>query len=122
MIKKYLKNASKASLERAKRAPKHPNYSRSVVKDGKVVPVETYDEVPSDVVENDYVSFSTYVEAGEKVPKMGGFSSSVNHLSEQRVAEIFLEQFHQLEAQRLAQQKPAPAPAPVPAPAPDQQE
>lgn len=118
MIRSYLKKSQKIAMMRDKSAPKHPHFSRSVVKDGKVVPVDSYDDVPTDVVKNDYVGFSTYVEAGEQVPKMGGFSSAVNHLTEQRVAEIFLEQFNQLERMKQPVNPPAPAPAPSPAPAP----
>lgn len=118
MVRCYLRKSLKVAKLREKSAPKHPHYSRSVVKDGKVVPVDSYDEVPSDVVQNDFVSFSTYVEAGEQVPKMGGFTSAVNHLTEQRVAEIFLEQFNQLERMKQPANPPAPASAPAPAPAP----
>ena len=122
MIGVYLKRVVKFLDLYQKSAPKHPHFSRSVVKDNEIVSVDSFDETPFDEVKPvPYVGFSTYVETGEQPPTMGGFSAQITRLSEQRVAEIFLEQFNamerqkQMKAQSAQQAVQAPQPEPQPA-------
>ena len=89
-------------------APKHPLYTRHVIKNGETLPVNTYEEVESDVRNVPYVGFSTYVETGQLPPVLGS-APSINHLSEQRVVEIFREQYNALELQKKTSKPVLPA-------------
>lgn len=101
MIGVYLKRVVKFLDLYKKSAPKHPHFTRSVVKDNEIVSVDSFDDTPYDEVKQvPYVGFSTYVETGEQPPTMGGFSAQITRLSEQRVAEIFLQQFNAMERQK----------------------
>lgn len=107
MVKKYLKNA----VERRIVIPPHPHFSRSVVIDDVVTPLNTHEETPYDLKDlGSPVSVTDQIKAGLTLKPMGSRPDSTG-LEASHVASEFINQFN-----ALADPEPPVAPDPPAAP------
>lgn len=92
MVRKYLKNA----VERKIVTYPHPHYSRSVVIDDVVVPLNTYEDTPYDLKDlGSPVSVPDQIKAGLTLRPMGSRPDSTG-LDAAHVASFFVDQFNAL--------------------------
>lgn len=117
MVFSYLKNA----VERRQVTYPHPHYSRSVLVDGKPVPVKSYEDSPYDLKDlGSPVSIDDQIKAGLTLKPMGARPDNTG-LESSLVARNFVQAFNSLadpvvESAPESVLEPIQEPAPEPAP------
>lgn len=115
MVFSYLKNA----VERRQVTYPHPHYTRSVLVDGKPVPVNSYDDSPYDLKDlGSPVSIDDQIKAGLTLKPMGSRPDNTG-LESSLVARNFVQAFKSL-SDPVLESAPEPAPEPVPEPVPSE--